>query len=320
MSAETETISFEEYEKLQLDFIDSQKQLKEITELFEQYRDETEQMEEAQTRQIELLEQQLEKSNLEKEYLMLNLKKELQEIQLETQKLLIEKDEEVQKLRLEVKMKTLAMTKFMNDYQESLDKENSVSKENDPKNDSDKDQAISKLKKEIAVKDFLINDLGNDIKNNRAVIDEQKTMFQNFSKEILEKTKERDDALKNLKEQEIEELKKALEEKEIYIKQLEKDSDPNPSSEENEIMREMIVEQQEKLMKIAQNFEGYRNESEKLFLAQIQLRDNKIKDLEEKLKHQTKSEQNHQSENTELKQEPTEQKQEGEGKQELQNV
>jgi len=36
-------------------------------------------MEEVQTRQVEMLEQQLEKANLEKEYLMLTLKKELQE-------------------------------------------------------------------------------------------------------------------------------------------------------------------------------------------------------------------------------------------------
>lgn len=75
-------------------------------------------MEEVQSRQVEMLEQQLEKANLEKEYLMLTLKKELQEIQLETQKLLLEKEEEVQKLRMELKMKTITITKFLSDYQD----------------------------------------------------------------------------------------------------------------------------------------------------------------------------------------------------------
>ena len=41
-------------------------------------------MEKVQQQQVEMLEQQLEKSQLEKEYLMLTLKRELQEISLET--------------------------------------------------------------------------------------------------------------------------------------------------------------------------------------------------------------------------------------------
>lgn len=72
----------------------------------------------------------------------------------------------------------------------------------------------------------------------------------------LEKTKERDNAMKEIKDQEITELKSVLEDKDELIAVLEKQVDGSVSEEETKLMREMILLQQEKLVSLTNNFEG----------------------------------------------------------------
>lgn len=71
-------------------------------------------------------------------------------------------------------------------------------------------------------------------------MEEQKAIFKKFSSEILEKTKERDNAMKEIKDQEITELKSVLEDKDELIAVLEKQVEGSVSEEETKLMREMI--------------------------------------------------------------------------------
>ncbi|EGR32284.1 hypothetical protein IMG5_089810, partial [Ichthyophthirius multifiliis] len=280
MSGETTFITQEKYQTLEQKFKDSQVEIKQMSQLFERYRQETEQMEKVQLQQVEMLEQQLEKSSLEKEYLMLTLKKELQLITLETQKIINEKNDETQQLRTELEKKAQLLKSIIQD-ESSQDNQNQEIQNKENLNEEDKDKIIQNLKKQLLSKNVNIQELVQDIQKNEKLINEQKSMFEKFQKEILGKSQERDSKIILMQEKQIESLKKSIYAKDEYIKSLEEI--PNCQNEEVELMRELISQQQEKLVKITNNFEMYRKESETLFAEQINLRDLQIKNLQMKL-------------------------------------
>lgn len=61
------------------------------------------------------------------------------------------------------------------------------------------------------------------------------------SSHSLTKTKERDEALRGVRDREVEELKAALIEKDEMIEKLEIENDPSVSEEENDLMRDMVL-------------------------------------------------------------------------------